>query len=662
MKFQTFDTETQEGNAFLICTFDGKNFKDYFISNEKDVIQFLNDFHAGTRLAFCYNLDYDASALIKYFGQDKLIKLYLGQSIIVGNLKIRYIPRKCLYVTKYKNEIPQEETLPFQEEELDPRQIEKYNRNRKDSQGTLYVWDILQFYQMSLNKASKQHLGEAKHDVPKKWMKKLRKKFMNPRYRNKIIKYCRQDSRLTWLLSRKFLQMLIDAGITTEEKAERHRYYSAGYIAKKYIKSKVNVPYITDPKVIDFMSDAYFGGRIEVMQRGYFEEAHQIDMNSAYPFALSNLKRIYQHDFSQNPSDNADYFFADCEFTLPKANILPVPISFDVWKYPYGKGRATIDNRTFHNIIKAGGTITKVHRSLNVFCENSYPFRSTVNRLFEQRKKSEAHKYIFKMLLTAYTGKLNEKKYSTQLISPHKEPVIRMQIDDYNRKLYDFENEVRVNCSTCYYLGKVQNKCRNPVCIWYRQEYRGVYKPLDTYNIGKNMFQTEKHLANGTNIIYAALVTSTIRNAVYEKGVGMGDNLIGFLTDAILTKKKVPDKETGSEIGEFSRKYDGWLYLLGSGIYQTSNGTKFRGYNSEHNLIELSKKNSTKDAMPIPSLQRVGIGRALGSPQKFTQFNMLLDAYPEMKVNFDRNRVWNKPFKNFGEALKGNIQSDPLGI
>lgn len=658
MNFKTFDTETQDGNAFLVCTYDGKESKDYLIRNAKDVIDFFNHFHSNTRLAFCFNLDFDASAMLKYLGHDVLIKLYLGQSISIGNLKIRYIKGKCLYVTKYKNPIPEGE-LPFDQDE-NPKEVEQYNRKRRDSQGTLYVWDILQYYQTSLNKASEKHLGEKKLDVPHAWMKNLKKYFLNPRYRTKILKYCRQDARLTWLISRHFLQMLVDAGIVHKDKVERNRYYSAGYIAKKYIKSKVNVPYINDPEVIAFMENAYFGGRIEVMQRGYFDQAYQVDMNSAYPYALANLKRIYLHRFSPRIDERADYFFVDCEFTLNRDYILPVPISFDIWKYPYGKARATVDNRTYYNIIKAGGTIHKIHQSLNIYCEDQYPFKATVHRLFEQRKKSEAHKYIFKMLLTAYTGKLNEKKYTTRLIPLEEQGEVIEKINSYNKMLEEFEMDIKETCPSCYYLGKVQAKCRNPNCREYRQQWKGTRKPLDTYHIGKNMFETERHLANGTNIIYAGLVTSGIRNAVYEKGLEQGDNLIGFLTDALLTRK--PVKGTGSELGQFGKKYEGWLYVLASGIYQTSNGTKFRGYNSNHNLIELSQKNAKLDEMEIPSLQRVGMGRALSSRDKFAQFNMLLEAKPKMKVNSDRSRIWKNPFKNFGQALSTNINSEPLGI
>lgn len=658
MNFKTFDTETQDGKAFLCCTYDGKESKDYLINSKQDAIDFFNDFHSSTRLAFCYNLDYDASALLKYFGQDALIKLYLGQSIIVGNLKIRYIPRKCLYITKYKNEIKKEK-IPFGAEE-NPKDIEEFNRKRSDTQGTIYVYDIWQFFQMPLNKASQKYLGEKKHDVSKKWMKTLKKYFLNPRHTSRIIKYCRQDARLTWLLSKKFLSMLVDAGITSEEKADKGRYYSAGYIAKKYIKSKVNVPYINDPDVVNFMEPAYFGGRIEVMRRGYFDKAYQVDMNSAYPFALANLKKIYHHSFSNKVDSSADYFFADCEFTMKKDYILPVPLRFDIWKYPHGTARATIDNRTFNNIIKAGGTINKVHQSLNVYCENTFPFKATVERLYAQRSKSEAHKYIFKMLLTAYTGKLNEKKSSTRMVPQHEEAKVLQNLNQYNNSLDSFEHDVQNNCPTCFYLGKVQGKCKNPVCIEYRKEFRWVRKPLDIYYLGKNMFENKKYLANGTNVIYAGLVTSTIRNAVYEKGHALGEDLIGFLTDGILSR--VPVKGTGNGLGEFSKKYEGWLYLLGSGIYQTSEGTKFRGFNSEHNLLELSDKFSKTDHMEIPSLSRVGMGRAVGSPEKFSQFNMLLDKKPKLNVNFDRNRLWGTPFKNYGEALKGNINSEPICI
>lgn len=651
--FYSFDTETQNGEAFLACTYNGETYSDYLINNKRDVIAFIIDFHASTNKGFCFNLDYDASALLKYFGQQAIIQLYLGKTIFINTeengkekqqeiefsdepdnprfhsknispniISVRYIPAKCLQVT--------------------------YKRK------TLYVWDIWQYYQMSLAKASSEYLKERKRDLPKPWMREMKKHFLNKHRKNRILKYCRHDSKLTWLLSQKFLNMLEDGGIKVR------RYYSAGYIAKKHIKAKVDIPYITDEEVIKFLKPVYFGGRIEVTRRGYFKKAYLYDINSAYPYALSKLKSFYDYRFSSRIDYNSDYFFVDCEIELKKDYILPVPISFNVWKYPYGKMRCTIDNRTFKNVLDAGGKILVIHKCLNIYCENIYPFKKTVESLFKERQKSESHKYIFKMLLNAYTGKLHEKKKTITHISEEKQYKLISQLHQYNKAQADFETDVKSTGCNCYYIGKVSKSCKNPVCIEYRREYKGITKPPDIYYLGKNMFTNEKHLANGTNIIYAALVTSTIRNMVYEKGMELGNNLIGFLTDGILSK--TPLKSIGKGLGEFSKKYEGWLYSVGSGIYQTANGTKFRGFNSSNDLIKLAQKFKNSDVMEIPYLERVGLGRAVGSLQKFNQFNQLIADEKDLNINFDRNRIWPSQFKNYGQALKSNINSEPIEI
>ena len=671
--FISLDTETQDGKPILVCVDDGKRAKDYFINTQKDVINLFHDIHTGKiSVGFCFNLEYDGSGLLKYFGYDAIMSLFLNKSLRFENIFIRYLSGKCLMLTKYyfkKKELPFEDLIKFLKEAKIPVDkndspdkliylIDKYNkkaaRKEKLTKRVFYFFDIWQFYQMSLDKASATYLNKRKNKLPLKWMDKLKKYFNDPRYREKIIRYCRKDTRLTWLLSYKFIKMLDDCDIHPK------RFYSAAYIAKNFIKSQIKVPVVDDPDIIKFMVPAFRGGRTEVMKRGFFKKAILSDMRSAYPFALSLLKRIYHAELSKKIDKSSDYFFADCEIELPKKYILPVPVFFNMWKYPYGKMRGLVDNMTYDNIIRAGGKITHIHKVLNVYCDNEYPFRAIVKKMFAQRKKSESHKYIFKMLLNAYIGKLHERKFFVRMLDEEEEPKVLGNIQQFDRMQEDFETIIKNSGCDCYYLGKVNPKCRNQMCVEFRKEYKGVKEPPTINYQGGNIFATEKTLANGTNIIYAALVTSIIRNIIYQRGLELGGDLICFLTDGILSTR--PLKRYGKRLGDFEKKHEGWLYILGSGMYQTAQGTKFRGFNSDKNLLEISKKYKTKDVMEIPILERTGLGRAVRSERNFEDFNILKPTTKELKVNFDRNRTWTAPFKNFGQALNTNIESLPIKI
>jgi len=704
MDFITLDTETQKGKAFLACVDNGKKFTDVLINNKADVIQFLDSIHSMSKTAFCYNLEYDVCALLKYFGYNAILDLYLQRSLCFGNMFIRSVPNKFLILTKYylhKKEVSREEIvnlLKSQEKEIKRRLRSKgklfereragkgkdlseahedkliyfitiYNKlvSKRDrlKKKEFFAFDMWQFYEMSLDKASSKYLKEGKGDIPKSWMSKLRDKFQNPTHRKRIIKYCRKDARLTYKLSEKFIGMLSDCGIHPK------RFYSSAYIAKNFIKSRIQVPIVDDPDIIKFMQPVFRGGRTEVMQRGTFKNTVLSDMNSAYGRALADLKRIYHSELSHRIDKKADYYFADCEIELPKNYINPVPVKFNMWKYPYGRMRATIDNRTMDNVHQAGGKILKVHRVLNIYCNEDYPFRSTINKMFAQRKKSESHNYVFKRIIVSYIGKLHEQNYSIRTLSVSEKPKVLGNLHQFGRKNEDFEEIIQHACPTCYSIGQVRQSCRNSVCVEYRKEYKGVTEPPVIHYQGDNIFATEKKLKHGTNIIYAALVTSTIRNIMYEEGIKLGSDLISFLTDGIFSKR--PLKHYGSALGDFSKKYEGELYLLGSGMYQTADtinedgkkqfNVKFRGFNSDKvNLRKLSRQYKRGKTMRIPILERTGIGRAVGSVKKFNDFNMLNPSKKKLGVNFDTNRVWDTPFKNYGEALKTHIQSEPVGL
>lgn len=678
MDFLTFDTETQHGKAFLACVDNGKDIDNILINTEQHVIKFLHQLHAKGKTAFAYNLEYDVCALLKYFGYKAILNLYLQKSLLYDNMFIRSVPNKFLIITKYhfkKKELSYPELVKMlgassvKEDNSADRIIflisehnKKQNKSNKITGKAFYAFDLWQFYEMSLDKASSKYLGESKDKMPDGWISKLKTKFKNPRNAKLILKYCRKDVRLTHKLAAKFIGMLHDCGIRPK------RFYSLAYIAKNFIKSKVDVPIINEDydngngkEIIKFMKPVFRGGRTEVFQRGTFKNSVLSDMNSAYGKPLADLKRIMHAELKSKIDKSADYFFIDCEIDLPKRYISPVPIQFNMWKYPYGKMRATIDNMTYKNVLKAGGTITKTYRVLNVYCDNTYPFRKVIRQMFNQRKKSESHKYVFKGIIVAYIGKLHEQKSFIRMLSESEKPRVLRNMEQYGKKQSDFEEIIKVNCPDCYSLGQVLNSCRNQMCVEYRKEYRGVEVPPTLHYMGENIFATEKKLGNGTNIIYAALVTATIRNIIYERGVELGDNLIAFLTDGILSK--TPLKKYGTKLGEFSKKYEGELYLLGSGMYQTSEQVKFRGFNSEKvNLKELAEKNAKKQVLKVPTTERTGIGRAVGSVAKFNNFNVIKADTKDLNVNFDTNRIWEKPFKNYGEALKTHINSEPIGI
>lgn len=779
MQFKTFDTETQKGKAFLVCASDGKEEKDFIINTKADVIEFFVWLHKNTKVGFCYNLEYDISSLIKYFGQQTIIDFYVEKPIIFEHegdkyelsgfirkfIKISKLKRvqkthfylrkkerdaiyKILSAGEYKgydkiwadefirrdidiinsvlsgkkelsdvidkktnsniivdylkdirikdfvlkilselesDKLGKDELTDKFESEMDdyiegkrkspPAPPKKnYKSSFANSRETTLFYDICQYYNfMSLNKASKEFLGVAKDDIDSEWKKDMFTYFKNPKHKDKIIKYCRKDANLTHRLASHFLKMLVNAGVVEENKINTARYYSSGYIAKKFINREAKVLAFYDEEVNAYMKKFCFGGRIEVARRGYFDKVHLYDINSAYGSGLANLKDITRHKFTQRIDESADYFFADCDFELPDNYIQPIPVKFNNWKYPFGKGRAILDKRTFENAMQAG-TITKVHRCLNIYAQEHYPFRKIVTSMYNQRSKSDAHYYIFKNLINSYIGKLNEKVRIRTYVEEEQKNDMYMWVNDWKEKERAWEDNIKNSGCHCYYKGKIDGYCRNKACLQFKTKFGKLKEPPKLYELGNNMFYTEEKLKYKTHPIYNALVVSGMRNSMYEEGLKMGDNLIGFFTDAIFSK--VPMKHTSDKLGDFSEKYKGWLYLVGSGIYETApkifknpdgteekiSGTKLRGYNSDLSLIEYAQNNKPLDIMQTPSLERIGMGRAVGAMESFHSFNELIEAPKSMNVNFDSNRIWERQFKNYGESLTSNINSEPIEL
>jgi len=685
MEFLTFDTETQKGKAFLACTSDGKSEKDFFINSKSDAIEFFVGLQANCKTGFCFNLEYDISALIKYFGQRAVIDFYVekpiefehgGSTYQISGFIRKFVKIAKLTTKKVSPNPNQLEALKKENKKIrsqlngteSKRMIDelltlpdKDGKIEKTSHENTIFYDICQYYEyLSLDKVAQKYLGEKKSDIPDAWKRNMLKYFnASESNRNRIIKYCRKDTRLTHKITSHFIQMLIDAGVIAKDKIKTSRYYSSGYIAKKYINKKAKVMSFYDEKVNDFMKSFCFGGRIEVTRRGYFDKAYLYDINSAYGSGLANLKNITGHSFSQKPADGADYFFADCEFYLPENYIQPVPVKFKNWKYPFGNGRAILDKRTFENVQKSG-QILKVHECLNVYAEDSFPFRKIINNLYSQRQKSEAHKFIFKNLINSYIGKLNEKVRIRTFIDEDQEEDMLEWLGKWRYKEKEFEELIKGSTCGCYEKEQIDSNCRNPICVEFRKKYNKLKQPPNLYKIGENMFYTEEKLKYKTHPIYNALVVSGMRNSIYEEGLKLGDNLIGFFTDAFFSK--VPLKITSKKLGGFAEKYEGWLYLIGAGVHETEQGTRIRGYNSNISLVEYANKFKNRDIMETPSLERIGMGRAVGTMQSFNTFNELIESKKDMNINFDTNRMWDNQFKNYAESLKGNINSHPIKL
>lgn len=588
-EFFAFDTETERGKAFIISVA-GKGIYTYKTKRKEDITKFLRDVIAKKwgNIGWCYNLDYDVIATLKYYGDDIITRLYLTKEIQIENITISYVPRKFL-------------TL-------------------KSRGKTVYIFELMQYFNMSLDKAGEKYLGERKKKIggkkAKQQIHELYKK--NP---EKIIEYCEKDADLTVRLAEKLESMLQLSGIDVV------KYYSCGYLAKQYLKKHgVSFNPLRDEKIIEFVRPAYYGGRIEFMRRGTFKRVYQYDINSAYPYAITKLEQIIGYKFATTIDPVARYFFVSCVVNIPKDTHFS-PLAYrnkqGLITYPSGVISITVDCITF-NTMKKEGMIKKVVKVLNVYTSGEKPFKKLVERMYLRRQVAPPDEnYILKIILNSLYGKFAEKRKDYIEID---EDEALLMLDNH---LSDHRRPRIIETEAGYFVRKV-------------------------------------YYSKNSNLIYAALITSEIRNYLYKVMKEMpARSLIGTMTDCIFSTVPINNRHISKkkQLGKFGFKCCSSLYVIGSGVYATKDENKLRGYNVKTNLVYLAGKNGKKTTLKIPSTERLGAGKFVVQGLDLDELNVISDNKKNLNLNFDTKRVWERNgFTNFGESLKGNISSTPLFI
>lgn len=129
-------------------------------------------------------------------------------------------------------------------------------------------------------------------------MKNKRGQFSKTFYRkntSKVREYCIWDCKFTKQLAEYFIKLFYNMFYFYPR-----RWVSSGYLAEKVlINNGVEFPKVQDMPlaVTDFAWKSYFGGRFEMLQRGFIGKAHVYDINSAYPYAITQLPDLTKGDW-----------------------------------------------------------------------------------------------------------------------------------------------------------------------------------------------------------------------------------------------------------------------------------------------------------------------------------------------------------------------------
>jgi len=393
------DTETYEKNGNMICLCNSENNDVLYGSVDKqpsihEYFSYLDFIQQGkTNVCFfAYNLKFDASILLKSLGLD-LTKFYEDDFFYnKDGLKIKYLNKKCLQLTKNKRSV--------------------------------MIFDAFQFFigagvdgRSSLDSVAKAYLGEQKSYTGKYQDKKFPDK-IDKEELDLIVEYCRLDC----VLTKKIMENWIEAF-----KKNFHfypdKYYSSGYLTVQLYRTTLkDFPTFrkTPFTVQDLAYKSYFGGRFEIMSKGFMEGIHHYDIKSAYPHAMAVMPNFLNGKWIK-VTDMKDYEkglvgFYKIQVDVQEKNVTPF-----LFRDNYGR---ILTPQGIFNTHTTGMELDKALEYYDIdinkifgykFIPKSYEpndFNILIDEMFRTRmkQKNEGQKYVYKVILNAGYGKTAQSK------------------------------------------------------------------------------------------------------------------------------------------------------------------------------------------------------------------------------------------------------------
>lgn len=565
-----YDTETVDGLCILLASP-----TEYIHPKSFDsILEFLTTKRRRGKIGFFFNLKYDFQAILKWLPSEFWAEIHTKGSTTYGDYEIIYIPKKMFRI-----------------------------RRLTASKSRVFTFfDISQFFKgMTLDTASKKYLGKEKIDSGAD----LKNLTVDDCHRPEVIKYCKHDAFLCQELAEHFVRTCNSQDLYPSN------FCSPASISTRFFQSRGEIPTINRvPKLyLNMAWLCYSGAFITIFKRGYFKEVFEYDINSAYPFAMSQLPNIDGGVFgmkkgspppdamlgwlkvraSIDPSDEGFYHPPFVMIRPPYPNYMPCGI-FETY-ITLAEFEAYQDSLVLEPI---SGLYWKPTQELR------FPFRDVIDYLYKTRKATDdqATNYFLKICLNGFYGKNLEK-------------------------------------------------------ILIRDE--------DNLHFGK--LQT----GNYFNPFYASYITALCRIMVYEALRKTSQKAqVGCFTDSIITLDPL-DIPLSDELGEWQFSQKGELLLVGCGVYtlrgERNLKTKARGFHttSKMDLFDIFKKDKSATAIPISVVSNISYPRAMIQGRE-QDMNLLVDEIRQIDINFDVKRMWDEYFTCAGDALEKIIDSLPVPL
>jgi len=556
-KIVGIDTETDDGNIFLISD-DNGNFLDLENITFEKIANWLLSYE-GCWL-FCWNLQYDADCIVKLLPEE-ILRRYKWKKELrfhYGKFKIFYIDKKKLTISKGKHSIS--------------------------------LYDIMQYYDdKKLVSAYKINI---KKDLDSEYLqtKEKRNEFIKhyySRHKKLIRRYCTIDCKLTRELAEHWIETF----------SKVFSFYPANWISSGYLAEKVlinNGVYIPLFNEVPFEAqelarNSFYGGRFELIRRGFIGKCQIYDINSAYPYSLTKIPDIAKGRWI---SLNKIHHKAELGFFFIEANI---DDSVKICPFPFRKKNGTICYpcgrfRTFVSLqelqmVEGDPKIKyKILESIQFIPRKNrtYPFQEFIEseyyKRLELKNKNDPLQQAIKVVLNSIYGKTAQR--TNRVIGNLFNPVIAASITGHTRaQLYKFMKE---------------NNLDNDVVAFATDAIACRKKILDLDSTKLGEMKLDKF---GDNTIFLSNGFYTLDGKTWKKrGIGF-DN-----------EKKIEIEQLDSKIDE-------------EGQY--------------HILLETTRTTHIKSGILYNKLHKVG---------KIEQY------WKKIKLNSDKKRMWFSELKSLKDG------------
>lgn len=221
--------------------------------------RYVNAWHVS------FAFGYDAAMILSDLSAAHLRRLHKFNSCWFGPYRIEYYPGKWLRVTK---------------------------RRKEEKNITITIEDAFGFFQCSLVKALKANLAghPLMENLPEIEAGKDRRDKFTSKDFSFIVKYWKIENQLFHALMERLYGNMYDERVDLKIR----KWYGPGALASYVYKTRGILAHKADcgPEIYDCARYAYAGGRFEMFHIGRFTNVYGYDINSAYPYAISQLPSL----------------------------------------------------------------------------------------------------------------------------------------------------------------------------------------------------------------------------------------------------------------------------------------------------------------------------------------------------------------------------------